>query len=115
MLASAQAPENLVFLSVPIGWHETQNRLADHLLRPVAEETLGPGIPAGDDTVQGFANDRVIRPLHNCCQPQPYGFGLPPLGDVAKAPDAAYVSSRDVLNLRVSLQDSALCPFQQVI
>src|SRR5215831_13424758 len=59
-LALADAPENVGFLVVTIRWDECENWRADHLLRSIAKETLGPLIPAGDNAVEIHADNGVV-------------------------------------------------------
>jgi hypothetical protein len=45
-------------------------RLADHLLCRVAEDALSTFVPARDNTIEVFADDRVVERIHNRGQEQ---------------------------------------------
>ncbi len=44
----------------PIGWEQDRNRFADHLIRRVAEDAFSRQIPAPDDAIEVFADDRIV-------------------------------------------------------
>ena len=59
--AAPDVVEDIRLLRVAFGGNEHEHRLADDLLRGVAKEPLRPAVPTGDDAVEGFRNDRVVR------------------------------------------------------
>ena len=61
--AGLEAGDDLVFLADPIGRNDERDVAADRLVRGVAEEPLGAGVPAVDDAVERLADDGVVRRL----------------------------------------------------
>ena len=59
-LAAFEAIQDLRFFIEAIRRKKNGDRLADHLLGGVAEYPLGGLVPASDDAVQVFADNRVI-------------------------------------------------------
>ncbi len=41
--------------------NQDRHRLADHFAGRITEHALGSPIPAGDDSLKGFGDDRVVR------------------------------------------------------
>ena len=90
-----EARDDLVFFRDAIRRNDERDVAADRLLRRVAEQPLGGGVPALDDAVERLADDRVVRGLDDRRE-QPrveQAAGLaslqsPPLGDVAEDQDA---------------------------
>src|SRR5262249_47918684 len=62
-LPAPNAVEDLgLFILATIG-DEQRDRFADHLLGGVAKQLLGSAVPAGDDAVEVFADNGVVRVL----------------------------------------------------
>src|SRR4030095_10843582 len=59
-LAAAYALQDGALFIDAIRRHENLDRLADDLLRSVAEDALRAGVPGADDAVQIFADDRIV-------------------------------------------------------
>src|SRR5262245_1363303 len=59
-LSFLQAIDDVVLLLLPVGRDQAPYRMPYDLLRGVAEQLLGALIPAGDSSVEGLADDRVI-------------------------------------------------------
>ena len=62
-LAQADAPENVWFLVVTIWWDDREDGRANHLFGRVAKESLCTLVPAGDNAIEVFADDGVVRAL----------------------------------------------------
>jgi len=60
-----QLGEDLWFLAAQVGRDKFQKGGAHHLFRHIAEYTPGRHVPAGDYTLQVFADNGVIRRLDN--------------------------------------------------
>src|SRR4051794_30952818 len=73
-LSDALDNERLLFL--PLRRNNDGNVLADGFLGAVPEQPFSGAIPRVDDTVEGLANNGVIRRIHNGRQMSPDGFGL---------------------------------------
>ena len=57
----AQLVQNEPFRIVQLLGNQPEYRLSDHLRRAVPENLLGRGVPAGDDAIQGLADDGIAR------------------------------------------------------
>ena len=68
-LAAAELREDLVLLGVKLGRDEAQDRRADHLIGPVAEDPGRAGIPRGDPALEVLADDRVVGAFDDRRQP----------------------------------------------
>jgi hypothetical protein len=64
-LAHSYPAQDLVFLLLAIVGNEKTNGLADHLGGGKTEHPFGGRIPRGHNTVQIFADDRVVAGLHD--------------------------------------------------
>jgi hypothetical protein len=51
------------FFVQSICWNKERDRLADNLIRCIAEDALGPPIPSGDDAINVFGHNRISRGL----------------------------------------------------
>src|SRR6185437_4663811 len=60
-LAGADLAEDLVFFIVKPSRDQAKNRLADHLVGGIAEDLARAFIPAGDDALEIFADDGIVR------------------------------------------------------
>ena len=83
-LAAAYALQNAAHFIEAIRRHENRDRLADDLLRRVAEDPLRAGVPGGDDAVQIFADDRVVGRFDYGGELRCSLLGLLALADVAR-------------------------------
>ena len=64
-LSATDAPQDVGLLAMSIGRDDQQDGLADRLGRGIAEQSLGPAIPGGDDPVQRLADDGVVGGVHD--------------------------------------------------
>jgi hypothetical protein len=48
------------FFLFSVRWKDQHNRLPDRFVCLVAEYTFGARIPAGDNSIEGFADDGII-------------------------------------------------------
>ena len=71
-----QAFEDLRLLVRTIRGDQARDGLSDHLVGRVAEEALRSAVPARDDALEGLADDRVVRSLHQARQKEPLLLGL---------------------------------------
>jgi hypothetical protein len=71
---AAQARQNIRLFSETILRNDPQHGLANHFLSSITEQALSPCIPAGDDPVQGFADNGIIRRLDDRGQPDSVFF-----------------------------------------
>ena len=67
-----------------VGGDQPRDGLADRLRHRVAVEPLRRGVPARNHRVQGLADDRVFRGLHDGGEPRRLRRGAAPLGHIAK-------------------------------
>ena len=74
-----------LFIMTPFG-NEQAHWLADSLLRRIAEQPLCAPVPALDDAIQIFADDRVIGMLHDRGQPCCVFVGALPVCDICGDP-----------------------------
>src|ERR1051326_7877569 len=63
---------------------QPRNGLADHFGRGVAEHALRADIPTDDAALQIFADNGIVRRLHNSCQKRSCLFRALALSDVAQ-------------------------------
>src|ERR1700674_4916742 len=64
-LAGSQPLQDHSFFILQLGRDEDRNRLPYYFFRCVSEDALGAAVPAGDDSVQIFGNDRVVGRFHD--------------------------------------------------
>src|SRR5437016_9390933 len=64
-LAPADAIDKIGFFAGKVRRDDTQNRLADHLLRCIPEDPFCSRIPARHDTFEILRNDRVVGVLYD--------------------------------------------------
>ena len=88
--------EHCLLLLLPVDWHELIDGLPDDLFRRIAEYPLGTGVPTGDDSVQGLAEDGIARGIHDRGKSRLRFQALPVLGDIAKHSDKALRASRGI-------------------
>src|ERR1700761_8267863 len=67
-LAATNPAQNVGFLMLQLGRDELGNGLTHHLSGAVAEQALRALIPGGDDAIEIFADDAVLRGLNNSRQ-----------------------------------------------
>src|SRR5690606_35610264 len=60
-LARLHAVDDRAFLAAALFGDQGENRPADDFLGPVTEQAFGGWVPAGDDAVEPFADDRIVR------------------------------------------------------
>ena len=72
-LAGQDTIEDPALLAGAVGGDQDPDRLSDRLLRGVAVDPLGAGVPAGDDRVAILGDDRVVAVLDDRGEP----LGLP--------------------------------------
>ena len=65
-------------------WNQDRHRFADDFLRRIAKNPLRPLVPAGDDAIEVFAHDGIIRGLHYGGEPGARVIGPAFLRDIAK-------------------------------
>src|SRR5258708_40366829 len=82
-LSSANARHDLRKFILSIRCKEQRDRLTHNLLSTIAIHALGRRIPTGNDALQIFAKDSVIRRLHNGGQVKKGLFCLLAFSDVA--------------------------------
>src|SRR5262245_32614000 len=63
--SGADLAEHVIFFGEPFGRDDESDRLADSLCGCVTEHSLGRQIPRGDDPVEIFADDRIVREFDN--------------------------------------------------
>ena len=59
--------QDLVFLSLAILGDNSPDRAADHFTGRLAEDSFRSVVPAGDHSVQIFADDRIVRVFNDRC------------------------------------------------
>src|SRR5215468_11660388 len=59
-LAAPQLVQDLQFLRMQLRGHDDGDRLANHLVRLIAEDARGATVPRKDATFESLADDRVI-------------------------------------------------------
>ena len=64
-LAAQHTLQNLLFLLNPLRRQQQRDWLADDLLRPVAEQPLGPCVPGLDDAVEVLGQDGIVGRLND--------------------------------------------------
>ncbi len=82
------APEDLGLLIVAVGGDEHHDRSAHRLRRRVPEEPFRALVPTGDDPIQVFADDGVVRRLDDGGEPGARLLRLLAFGDVHQHVDA---------------------------
>src|ERR1700758_1174707 len=89
-LSSSDARQNFQLFAVPVFGNDNCNGTTNRLLGSVAEDTLGPFIPACDDAIEVLAYNRVVAGLDDGGQPAQSlfsfakgAFDLLAFGDVA--------------------------------
>ena len=83
--AALEPLENLRFFAPEIGRNNKRNVLSDGFLGGVAEYPFRSFIPTRDRTVELFADDRIVRGVHDSGQQTCYLLGLFSFGDVELA------------------------------
>src|SRR4029434_6024817 len=78
--ATLEPRENVRLFVLAVRRNEHRNGLADGFLGRVAEQTLRAFIPTGDNAVEVFANDGVVRGIDNRSQLSGDDIGVLPLG-----------------------------------
>jgi hypothetical protein len=78
-----------------VDWNQTIDRIADHLVGRISEQTLRSSIPAGDRAVQRLADDSVVRMLDDRRQTAGGVFRSLPFGNVTE--DQYDTADRSVL------------------
>ena len=97
-LAAPDASENDWLLILQLLWDDDGDRFADDLRRRITEQPSGTRIPADDDAVEVFADDRIVGRFDDVRELPARLFTLPLLGKVEKRRDpAADVAVRIVL------------------
>ena len=92
-LTAPDALENFRLFGLQIGRNENGDRLANGLFRRIAEQTLRARIPADDDAVEVFADDRVVGRLDDTGELPPRLLAAALFGDVEERRDpAAYLA-----------------------
>jgi hypothetical protein len=85
MIDAFAAPQALddagLFVEMFLG-DQDGDGFANRLIRRVAEDSLGAGIPRGDDAVERLRDDGVVGVFDHCREPAQQTFGLLALGDV---------------------------------
>ena len=76
--------KNLLLFVITIRRNNDRDRFLDRLFRSITEETLGPGIPAGNDSVEVFADNRVIGGFNDRRQLPARFFAAFAIRDVAQ-------------------------------
>ena len=89
LLAAADPVQDLRHVLDELGRHEHRDVPADDLLGRVAEDSLGPPVPARDDAVERLRDDDVVGRLDDGREPLVQQLGLPLLGDVPEDQDDA--------------------------
>src|SRR6201995_2586988 len=64
--AGAEFAKDICFFVLQFRRNELQNRLANDLLRTVAEDARGCVVPTDDCAGQVFADDRIVRRVDDC-------------------------------------------------
>src|SRR5215213_1365597 len=81
-----------------VGWNDFGNRLTNHFFRIKSIEPFGSGVPAGNDSIEIFSNDRIVGVFHDCSQTLGVFLCASRLGGIAKDED-------DTKNLAVVIFD----------
>ena len=105
-LAPIEPCKNLRFFIDSIRRNQHRDRLADGLRRTVTKRSLSSGVPAGDNALQCFADNRVICGLDDCREARSQLLRLFGLADVPKAPHSSGGLAVDVLDLREPLDNA---------
>ena len=53
--------KDLLFFVIAVRRNDDGDRFVDHLVGAKTEKLFGASVPAGDDSIQIFADDRVVR------------------------------------------------------
>ena len=117
-LAPPQPRQDHRLFVLPIFGQQAQNRLSDHLLRPVAEDALRGRIPAGDHPGERFTDDGVIRGVHDGGEPQTRLLRLFALGDITRktaSMNEAFPVPQDVGANQDGLHRAILAPQARLI
>src|SRR5579884_1918865 len=83
-LSPPQSREDLRLLIQAIWRNEHGDRFAHGFFRRVAEHPLRAFVPAHDDAVQIFADDRIVGGVDDGAQQQGRAFGSPAVRDIAR-------------------------------
>ena len=81
-LAGPDAAEDVFLFIGPFGRNDKGNVSTDGLLRGVAEESLGGGIPTLDDAVQVLADDGIVGRIDDRRQVRASQFRTPAVGNI---------------------------------
>ena len=81
-LAPAQPRQDLALLVMQLGRDDAGDRLADHLVRRIAENAGRTGVPRGDPALQRLADDGVVGGRDDCREPRQLHVGFAPVGDL---------------------------------
>src|ERR1043165_137120 len=99
-LAVADSPENLGHLVPPFRMRQHRDRLTDGFLRRITEDSFRAFIPTGDDSIQIFADDRVIGTLNDSRKPHESGLETLSLADVLCDFGCSYDTARSIADRR---------------
>jgi hypothetical protein len=64
-LTALQAGQDVHFLVTAIGGDQLRHRLTNDFLGAIAKQAAGAFVPAGDDSLQRLADNRVVGKFHN--------------------------------------------------
>ena len=86
-LFSADVFKNNGFLVQTLRGNEKGHGLAHRFLSRIAKQPFRAGIPTGDDAVEVFADDGIIRRFYDSGEASADYLGLLAIGDVDVHPD----------------------------
>src|SRR3982751_4605238 len=101
-LALPQAPQNLRFLIEKVGRDDQSDGLPNHFFSGVSKDALSAGVPAFDDPVQVFRDNRVFRTLHDGSQAEARQISLLPGVDILDEGDEVLQLARRIPHCRDS-------------
>src|SRR5215831_9882829 len=80
--ATLEPPENFSLFLLAVGKNEHRNGPADGFLGGVAEQALRAFVPTGDNALEVYADDGVVRGIDNRSQCTDSSIGALPLGHI---------------------------------
>ncbi len=87
--SSTNVFDDRLFVRMKMLWNQLEDGIPNDLLRGVAEDPCGSVIPTGDNAIQVFAHNHIVRGRHDRCKftktlrtLSPFRFGLPNLRNI---------------------------------
>jgi hypothetical protein len=83
-LPTPDTGKNFRFLIRTVGWDDEGDVLADSFLWRIAKQSLCPVVPTRDDAIEVFADNCIIRGIHDGGQQTRSALGSPANCDVPR-------------------------------